>query len=201
VTIAIRPEDRDPMTVRRYGLIAALLICIGATGWLVYRYLARESAGPAEVTEKALRRMIPKVTKSTVHLYFADMDHGHLKAETRSVALPDAAVDRAKAMIHGLIEGSGDALTRTLPEETKLLALYLDKEGVAYVNFNKAFSDKHPGGSLTELLSIYSVVNTLSLNIPDIEAVKFLIEGREAKTLAGHIDLRYAFRPDLLIIK
>ena len=62
-------------------------------------------------------------------------------------------------------------------------------------------SEKHPGGTLTELLSIYSVVNTLSLNISEIEAVKFLIEGREAKTLAGHIDLRYPFEPDLLMIK
>ena len=145
--------------------------------------------------------MIPNTAKSTVHLYFADMDHNHLTAETRPLALPDDVVERAKTFVRALIEGPGDSFTRTLPRETELLALYLDEEGVAYVNFNKAVSDKHPGGSLTELLSIYSVVNTLSLNIPEIQAVKFLIEGREAKTLAGHIDLRYPFRPDLLIIK
>jgi spore germination protein GerM len=88
-----------------------------------------------------------------------------------------------------------------LPKETELQAFYLTKDGVAYVSFNKAISENHPGGSLTELLSIYSLVNTLSLNIPEIEAVKLLIDGREAKTLAGHIDLQYPFRPDLLMIK
>jgi len=189
------------MAVRRYGLIAVLSICIGTAGLLIYRHLAWQSTGPGEMTGKALRRMIPNAAKSTVHLYFADMDHSHLRAESRPLALPDGVVDRAKAMVHALIEGPSDSLTRTLPRETELLALYLDEQGVAYVSFNKAVSDKHPGGSLTELLSIYSVVNTLSLNISEVEAVKFLIEGREAKTLAGHIDLRYPFRPDLLMIK
>lgn len=187
--------------MRRYGLIAVLSICIGVAGLLIYGHLGRQSAGPGEMTEKVRRPMIPRSAKSMVHLYFTDMDQRHLKAETRSIALPDGVVDRAKAMVYALIEGPSDSLTRTLPRETELLALYLDEDGVAYVSFNQALSDKHPGGSQTELLSIYSVVNTLSLNIPEIEAVKFLIEGREAKTLAGHIDLRYAFRPDLLMVK
>jgi spore germination protein GerM len=189
------------MAVRRFGLIAVLLICLATVGLLIYRHLAWQSAGPGGMTKKALRRMVPQTAKSTVHLYFADMDHSHLKAESRPLALPDGVVDRAKKMVHALIEGPSDGLIRTLPRETELLALYVDEEGVAYVSFSKAVSDKHPGGSLTGLLSIYSVVNTLSLNIPDITAVKILIEGREAKTLAGHIDLRYPFRPDLLKIK
>jgi hypothetical protein len=45
------------------------------------------------------------------------------------------------------------------------------------------------------------MVNTLALNIPEIEAVKILIEGREAKTLAGHIDIRRPFRANMLMIK
>jgi spore germination protein GerM len=154
-----------------------------------------------QVTERRLERIIPKAAKSTVHLYFSAMENSHLTAENRAMALPDDLVERAKAMVRALIEGPSDALTRTLPKETELLALYFTEDGVAYVNFNKAVSDNHPGGSLTELLSIYSVVNTLTLNIPEIKAVKFLIEGQEAKTLAGHIDLGYPFRPDLLLIK
>jgi len=151
--------------------------------------------------EKGLRRMVHNTAKSTVHLYFSDEGHSRLKAESRTLTLSDGVVERAKTMVHALIEGPSNAFGRTLPRETELLALYLAEDGVAYVSLNKAVSDKHPGGSLTELLSLYSVVNTLALNIPEIEAVKFLIDGREAKTLAGHIDLRYPFRPDLLLIK
>jgi spore germination protein GerM len=151
--------------------------------------------------EKGFPRIVPTTEKSVVHLYFSDTNHSYLTSESRAIALPDGVVDRAKAMVLALIEGPTNSLTRTLPRETKLQALYLTKDGVAYVNFNKAISDNHPGGSLSELLSIYSIVNTLSLNIPEIEAVKLLIEGREAKTLAGHIDLQYPFRPDLLMIK
>ncbi|MBW2566494.1 MAG: GerMN domain-containing protein [Deltaproteobacteria bacterium] len=54
---------------------------------------------------------------------------------------------------------------------------------------------------MSELFTIFSVVNTLALNIPEVDAVKILIEGREVKTLAGHMDIRSSFRPDLLMIK
>ena len=52
-----------------------------------------------------------------------------------------------------------------------------------------------------ELLTIYSIVNSLILNVPNIKAVKILINGNEAKTLAGHIDLQTAIKANMLLIR
>jgi len=42
---------------------------------------------------------------------------------------------------------------------------------------------------LVEELTVVSLVQTLSANIPGITRVKILVEGNERDTLAGHADL------------
>jgi hypothetical protein len=59
----------------------------------------------------------------------------------------------------------------------------------------------HPGGVRSELLTVYAVVNTLILNLPEVSAVKILIEGREVSTLAGHIALEDPLNADMLLIR
>lgn len=166
-------------------------------GVLVFRHLSSQ----APVKPSPHRQALPETARSEVYLYFSSGDETYLSTERRSMALPEDVVGRAKAIVSALIEGPTGALTRTLPTETKLLALYVDENGVGYVDFDKAVKDNHPGGSLTELLSIYSVVNSLCLNLAEIQAVKILIEGQDAQTLAGHIDIRYPLKPDLLMVK
>ncbi len=190
------------MKARRYSIIAALAVFIVTGGGVAaYRVFFAERPGALEDAEIGFPIPVQTTAKSTAHLYFADRTHTHLTAEDRTMALPEGLVERAKSLVRALIEGPRTSLTPTLPKEAKLLALYVTQQGIAYVDFNSAIHDKHPGGSLSELLTIYSVVNTLSLNIPEIEAVKILIEGREAQTLAGHIDLSLPYRPDLLMVK
>lgn len=189
------------MPIRRYSLVAALTICVAAGGVLVYRYLSLQKPALTQDLEAEHGQTAGKAAKALFYLYFSDPEESHLTAENQTFALPNNVVERAKAIVQCLIDGPTEPLTRTVPKATKLLALYVTQQGVAYVDFNRAIAEKHPGGSLTELLSIYSIVNTLCLNIPEIKAVKILIEGREAKTLAGHIDIRYPLRPDLLMIK
>ena len=52
-----------------------------------------------------------------------------------------------------------------------------------------------------ERLSIYSIVNSLILNVSEIQMVKILINGKDALTLAGHIDLRFPLKADMLLIR
>ena len=59
----------------------------------------------------------------------------------------------------------------------------------------------HSGGVKSELFTIYSMVDSLVLNIPEIHAVKFLINGKESMTLNGHIDLRFPFKANMLLIR
>ena len=83
-----------------------------------------------------------------------------------------------------------DKISKTFPNGVKAL-----------VDFSAEIQENHPGGVATELLTVYSIVNSLILNIAEIEVVKILIEGQESLTLAGHIDLQQPFEANMLLIR
>ena len=67
--------------------------------------------------------------------------------------------------------------------------VYLVDPGLAVIDINAAFADGHRSGVLVEELTVVSLIQTLSANIPGITRVKILEEGIERDTLAGHADL------------
>lgn len=139
--------------------------------------------------------------KKVVSLYFADADNSFLKSEQRKIFRSSDPAESGREIIEALIKGPEGGLGKTIPGETLLLAFHVSKDGFAYADFNEAIREKHPGGSSSELLTVYSIVNSLTMNIPEIKRVKITIDGREAITLAGHIDLRFPFKADAALVK
>ncbi len=60
---------------------------------------------------------------------------------------------------------------------------------LAVVNLTGAFAANHPSGIETESLTVLSICATLHTNFPHITEVRFLVDGQERETLAGHADL------------
>jgi len=139
--------------------------------------------------------------KSLVHLYFADRDYNFLMSEQRMLLHTDEPTVFAEAIIDALIKGPREELLRSIPADTDLRAIYITNDGTCYVDLSEAVREKHPGGCNSELLTIYSIVNSLILNLPEIEKVKILINGNEAKTLAGHCDLELPLQANMLLIR
>jgi hypothetical protein len=71
--------------------------------------------------------------------------------------------------------------------------LYGVDAGLAVVDLNLAFADSHRSGVLVELLTMTSLVETLAANVAGVSQVKFLVDGEERETLAGHADLSNAY--------
>ena len=139
--------------------------------------------------------------KAVVHLYFSDLNNSFLTSEQRVILQPPDTAGFARAIVEALIKGPQKGLLRTLPPGTELNALYITPDDVCYVDLSEAVRKNHPGGSNSELLTIYSVVNSLILNVPEIERVKILISGYETSTLSGHIDLQYPVKAHMLIVR
>ncbi|MGD9136829.1 MAG: GerMN domain-containing protein [Desulfobacterales bacterium] len=139
--------------------------------------------------------------KSVAHLYFADEDYYYLMSEQRVVTHSDDALDYARSIVEALLKGPQKTLVRTIAADTQLRAIYLVPDGICYVDFSQAVRENHPGGCNSELLTIYSVVNSLILNVPEVKRVKLLIDGNEVQTLAGHIDLVYPLEANMLLIR
>ena len=51
------------------------------------------------------------------------------------------------------------------------------------------------------MLTVYSIVNSLIINIPSIKQVKLLIDGSDIDTLAGHLDVQNPIPANMLIIR
>ena len=73
------------------------------------------------------------------------------------------------------------------PKNAKLRGIKV-KEGIAAVDFDSSMAKGFVGGSTGEEMLIGSVVNTLT-NFPEVKEVRFLMDGHEVETLAGHMDL------------
>lgn len=138
--------------------------------------------------------------KRDVTLYFSDPEGEYLVGEKRGILKRPDIEEEAEEMIGELIKGSQKKLISTLPPRTELLAFQLDERGIAKVNFNKALSQNHPGGSSAEVMTVYSIVNSLTLNFLEIRRVQILVEGKEIETITGHLSLRQPLssKPDLI---
>jgi len=138
---------------------------------------------------------------SPIHLYFAGRNSKFLTAEQRVILHTDDPANLAHAIVNALIKGPQKSLVPTIPADTRLRALYIAPDGTCYVDLSQAVRTNHPGGSKSELLTIYSMVNSLVLNVPEIERVQILIDGYEVSTLAGHIDLQLPVKANMLLVR
>jgi hypothetical protein len=60
---------------------------------------------------------------------------------------------------------------------------------IAVIDLRGTFVNDHPSGVEVESLTLLSIVGTLHANLPDIEQIRFLVDGQPRETLAGHADL------------
>ena len=60
---------------------------------------------------------------------------------------------------------------------------------MAVVNLAGNFVASHPSGLETETLTVLSICGTIHANLPHVTEVRFLVDGKERPSLAGHADL------------
>lgn len=127
-------------------------------------------------------------------LYFANTDGTGLTTERRLVEL-EANKSKERTMLEQLILGpEEEGLFATIPDSTKINDVTTTNDGICYVNLSQDFVTKHGGGSTDELLTIYSIVNSLC-ELDHIDKVQFLIEGERLNEFKGHLDFSKPFEP------
>lgn len=136
-----------------------------------------------------------------VTLYFpAAFDDG-LATEESEIFETAAPGDLAKQIIADLISGPNHAyVLRVIPQRTVLRQIFVLPDGTAWADFNEELRLGLGGGATRERLLVYSIVNSLALNIREIRRVGLLIDGRQIETLSGHLDLRYPLPADTTMV-
>ncbi|NWF93276.1 MAG: GerMN domain-containing protein [Syntrophaceae bacterium] len=180
----------------RIGKLLLFLVVIGL-GVLTFFFFQKEIFDTLKPAVKK-KEILPE--KKEILLYFSDPEEEYLIGEKRRIVKKGEVGEEAKEAVKELIKGPRGKLIPTLPARTELLGLEVRRDGVGKVNFSRALSKDHPGGSSAEMMTVYSIVNSLTHNFPEIKRVQILIEGKPAETIAGHLSLRQPIpaKPDLI---
>jgi len=125
-------------------------------------------------------------TGKTVNLYFATPDFNHLAVEEREVVSTQNPITLSKEILRELFYGPMSGLSPTFPKDTTLNDFYIKSGGIGVVDIGSSIL-KYPLGSGGEQIRVMSLVNTLT-DLPDINAVKILIDGKSVNTLYGSVD-------------
>ena len=176
-------------------MVAALL------GWLLFVGLPRWRGGPAQTTATAAAAPAPVGKKIKAHLFYVAEDGTKLTALERDVPYGEGTSEQAKAIVNAQIAPVVDPLVSAVPPGTTLRALFVTPQGEAYLDLSGDLVKAHPGGSLNELLTIYTLVDAITANLPAVTAVQILVDGKEIGTLAGHIDLRRPLVKNLELVE
>lgn len=175
-----------------FGCLVALVFCAG----LVVGYLKTRTAPQVEPV------VVDSLSQATrdVLLYFASIDGQTLVAETRKISECQRDEDCLSDVVQALIDGPQSGLEPILSSQVVLRGMNIDGSLVS-IDFSQEMVSSHPGGTQSELLTIYGLVDTLAVNFPHLRQVQFLVEGTPVTTLKGHIDLRQPINPDFSLIE
>jgi len=169
---------------------------------LIHSWNLTDDTYESNETTRSTNMVRQKQSKKMVHLYFADENDQYLKVEDRVLANPDSPCQFAQILLNALFEGSNKNLNPVLPKGDFLRAVYIENDSqTAYVDLKQMIVSHFPGGVTQELLTIYAIVNTLTLNMREVKQVKIIIGGQEANTLNGHLDIRYPYTTNMLIVR
>lgn len=187
---------------RRAMLTAALLTALVAAGWMLvvllprwYGPRAQAPAAPAAAPAATPQRKI------TATLYYVTEDGMALVGVQRDVPFGEPIVEQARRIVEAALAPAPEPFASPVPAGTTLRTLFLSERGDAFVDLSKDVTTKHTGGSLDELFTVYAIVDALTVNLPVIVRVQILIDGKEADTLAGHVDLRHPLQKNLKWVK
>lgn len=176
----------------------ALLVIVFIAGIVVAPLLQEATYQLKEWTGKSIS---PRPSSKEVTFYFSAPQEQLLVPVKRKIIVEGEINSQIKAVLHELVKGPQNApFEPVLPSKTKIRAVYT-KDKIIYVDFSSSLTKEHPGGTSAELVSIYSIVNTLLENFPSYSRVQILVEGKPHHTLVGHIDIRGPFTKNEEVIK
>jgi len=178
---------------RRVAIAGTLaIVVVFAIGVFVAKR-ALPSFAPAPAAHAVAAAPPPPTTsgrKIKARLFYVADSGERLASVERDVAYGEGTDEQAREIIAAQIAPVVEPLVSAIPPGTTLRAVFITKNGDAFVDLSREARTAHPGGSVNELLTVYTIVNALTVNLPAVTAVQVLVDGKEVDTLSGHVDLR-----------
>jgi spore germination protein GerM len=205
-------------------LAAALLLVIGGLAWW---WQAGRGGGRAARRGADEGAVGAATERHAFDLYFP-ASGGGLRGERRELQVSEAPKDRIRKVLEALLAGPAAApaaaprpsstgaaaaaaaaapgaspagLVRPFPPEVKLGSVELSADGIAFVDLRWPDREDPPeSGSTEEIQRVYSLVDSLALNVPQVNRVVLLWNGTQRITFSGHLDTSRPLLPDRTLL-
>lgn len=166
---------------RRWPIVIVLLfvyiLSAGVSYFILKDKFAFESTFITEIQTRQALSEIKKKPKQTGRLY--ETSESVPAVKSGNVPRKDRMLVIAEDTIRKMVE----------EYDVKLLDLYLDRDGLIYMDFSDELKKNYHMDISEELNFLAGLFNNLRLSIPGLTAMKILIEGKETDSLGGHIDI------------
>ena len=122
-------------------------------------------------------------------LYFPGQG-GRLFVEQRALPALEVVEDRLTSLVESFLLGpEAEDLYPAFPPEVVLGHVMVTDEGVAFIDLTVTGQNTNlPWGSRQEMLAVYGLVDTVLLNLPEIQGVILMRNGEQRPTFGGHLD-------------
>lgn len=178
--------------IPRHLWIGVAVMVLAVITMVVYLRRMKSSVSELETTTPDTRPVAPPASGPTeqVTLFVAFDDPGTIRPTGARIPLPSGRQQRAEELLRALMNTYLDRTSsHAMPPGAEIRSVFLIDPGTAVIDANAAFADGHRSGVLVEELTVASLIQTLSANIPGIIRVRILVDGKQRETLAGHADL------------
>jgi hypothetical protein len=188
------------VNLRRILPVAIAVAMLAALAYVVTYTLERLTQRDAEIPVATTPTPAAETPHIAATLFYASAEGDSLIPVQREVPLAEGLVAQGRQILAAQFAPAPPPYISAIPAGTTLRAFYVTDRGDAFVDVS-GISTGHPGGSLTELLTVHAVVNAVTANLPAVQRVQILVDGREVDTIAGHVDIRQPLPRDTSLIR
>lgn len=167
------------MNIVRFLMVLVIIFAVSAGGSFFYfkDKFAFDSSFLADIVARQDKKTAEKPKTDSGRLYESSRQEPDIQDGT--LIRQDAQLVAAEDTIRKYIG----------PYKVRLLDLYLDNEGVIYIDLGEEIKRNFSGGAIEELKLIAGLYKGVKAAVPGCTALKLLIQGSEAESFGGHIDI------------
>ena len=169
-------------------LLAVLFLAGVFGGYIVFMKVFPQQISPEDADES----LIMHEELFTLRMYYPVNDR--LLLEERKLPRRTAQLAIAEAAVEEYLKGPSGGLISPIPSDSRLLGIYKDTDQILYVDLSDEFRRNFQGDVYAEFFLLKGLYESLISNVPDIQDVKVLIEGKEIETLGGHLFLFFPLK-------
>jgi hypothetical protein len=170
--------------------LALVLVAILASSVVIIRMTHKEEDMTLQQAESVPVAPAAEGKQERIQMLLAYDEDQALRWRPTDVFLPADRSLRARETLRSVLaQYLQNPSPHPLAKGADIKEVYFISDDTIIVDTTAQFADGHPSGVLLEEMTLASLIETLMANVSGVNKVKFLVEGKERETLAGHADL------------